>query len=580
MNKTINILSENVINQIAAGEVIQRPASVIKELLENAIDADAQNIHVIIKDAGKKLIQIIDDGHGMNEEDAKLCFHKHATSKIKNTEDILKINTMGFRGEALASIASVSEVELKTKTIKQSTGTIIHINNSEIKKASLIATKKGTSISVKNLFFNIPARKNFLKSNQIEMKHILEHFMQIAIANPKISFKFNNNNKDLYNLPITNLKQRIIQLFGKKYNEKILSIKEDTSIVSINGFLGNPLDAKKTRGDQFLYINNRFIKSGYLNHSIKTAMDNLIQPDQHPSYFIFLNMPSEEIDINVHPNKTEVKFTDEKAIYQILKAACKKSIGMHNIQPSLDFSMEKSFEVPIHIQKSIPREPKLNINTNFNPFSTNNKRAQENTQNIDKLFTNDHEELIKDVINIDHQYAIFIMNSDNSINVVNKKRAIERIIYESNQKILKNQKTNSQLTMNPEIINISPTDIHLIKDNQNLINSMGYIIDKITNNTIRIISSPSGIKNINTQEAIEIFLEELKEKNTDLKEKVINKIAKKIANNKSRQQENFLSYDKSALINMITQLLNCKNPFVGINGKACVMHLDTNQIFE
>ena len=524
MKKTINILSENVINQIAAGEVIQRPASVIKELLENAIDANAENIHIIIKDAGKKLIKIIDDGHGMNEEDAKLCFHKHATSKIKKTEDILKIDTMGFRGEALASIASVSEVELKTKTNKESTGTIIHIDNSEVKKTSLTSTKKGTSISVKNLFFNIPARKNFLKSNQIEMKHILDCFMQVAIANPKISFKFNNNDQDLYNLSSTNLKQRIIQLFGKKYNEKILSIKEETSIVSINGFLGNPLDAKKTRGEQFLFVNNRFIKSGYLNHSIKTAMDNLIQPNQYPSYFIFLHIPSEEIDINVHPNKTEVKFTDEKAIYQILKSACKKSIGMHNIQPSLDFSMEKSFEVPIHIQKSIPREPKLNINTNFNPFNT---RAQENTQNFDKLFTNDQEALIKDVINIDQQYAIFILNSNNSINVLNKKRAIERIIYEKSQNILNKTKIISQLTINPEVININPADTHIIEDNQELINSMGYKIDKITNNTISIISSPSGIKNINIQEVIEIFLEELKDNNTDLKEKMINRISKK-----------------------------------------------------
>jgi len=261
----------------------------------------------------------------------------------------MNILTMGFRGEALSSIAAISEVELQTKTASNEIGTLINIDNSKIKNIKNIATRTGTSISVKNLFFNVPARKNFLKSDTIEMKHILESFMQVAISNYQVSFKLKNNNKTIYNLNQVNLKQRIIQLFGKRYNEKMLAIKEETSIVSINGFLGNPMDAKRTRGEQFLYVNNRFIRSSYLNHAIKSAMDSVITKEQYPSYFLFLNIKPELVDVNIHPNKIEVKFQDEKAIYQILKAACKRSIGMHNIAPSLDFATEESFEIPTYI---------------------------------------------------------------------------------------------------------------------------------------------------------------------------------------------------------------------------------------
>ena len=410
MKQTIQILNDNVINQIAAGEVIQRPSSIIKELLENSIDAQANNIHVIIKKSGKGLIQIIDNGIGMNIQDAKVCFIKHATSKIESTEDITKISTMGFRGEALASIASVAEVELKTKTQDEEIGTLISIDNSKINKITQTACKRGTSIIVKNLFFNIPARKNFLKSDKIELKHIIETFIQIALSHHHINFQFTNDGKQLYNLSTENFKNRIIQLFGRRYKQKILQIKEQTTIVAIDGFLGNPLDAKKTRGEQYLFVNNRFIRSPYLNHAIKESMADLIQTDQHPSYFIFLNIDPQYIDVNVHPNKTEVKFEDEKSIYQILKSACKRTIGMSNIKPSLDFSIEKSFEVPTHILNNPPKEPKININSNFNPFSEKFARDKENTQNIQQLFKEENTSDIYEVFNIDNRYALFKIN--------------------------------------------------------------------------------------------------------------------------------------------------------------------------
>ena len=580
MNNKINILSNNVINQIAAGEVIQRPASVVKELLENSIDAKGENIQIIIKNAGKTFIQVVDDGQGMTQEDAQICFEKHSTSKITTTEDILQISTMGFRGEALASIASVAEVELKTKTHKEKSGTIIHIDNSTIKKVSTVATKTGTSLSVKNLFFNIPARKNFLKSDQIEMKHILEVFTQIAIANHNISFKLIHNNKSLYNIDSTNLKKRIIQIFGNRYSKKILPIQETTSIVSVKGFIGNPLDAKKTRGEQFLYVNNRFIKSAYLNHAIKTAMENTITKDHHPSYFIFLDISSQSVDVNVHPNKTEVKFEDEKAIYQIIKAAAKKSIGMNNIVPSLDFSIEKSFEIPVNVQNSLPQEPALKINTNFNPFNETNDLQKENTDHIHKLFEEDDSFCLREIMNIDNRYAVFIMEHEKSINIIDKKRAIERIKYEKTKDSLMNSQQLIQLTTEPIEVSFNNIDIQIIKENTELIESLGYKIQEIKDAHIIFNSVPADMINSNTQEVVESFIEELKLENTNINEKLINKLSRKIAYNTSIREENFNNSDKNYLKSLILELLKCKTPFIGINGKPCVINIETNKIFN
>ena len=571
MKNTIQTLSNKVINQIAAGEVIQRPASIVKELLENAIDADATSIHIIVKNAGKTLIQVIDNGCGMNEKDAEICFLKHTTSKIKTTEDIMKISTMGFRGEALASIASVAEVELKTKKDNEEIGTVINIANSQIKKIKKTAAKKGTSISVKNLFFNIPARKNFLKSDKIELKHIIDTFTQITIAHPNIEFKLNNNENTIYNLVSTNLKNRIIHLFGKKYKEKILDVKEETTIVSINGFIGNPLDAKRTRGEQFLYVNNRFIKSGYLNHAIKTAMENMITKEQYPSYFIFLKINPNLIDINIHPNKTEIKFEDEKAIYQILKSCCKRTLGMSHIQPSLDFSIEESFEVPIHIQKSTPKEPKLNINTNFNPFQKETKINKENTENIHKLFDED-EEIVKKVINIDRRYGVFI-TYDNDINLIDKKKAFERITYEKTKKILNEKRRGKQFVITPIKIDLSFTDIQLLQENINLFNTLGYEIQSFSDKNIMVNAVPFDFKNENPQEIIEFFVEELKSSKDNINDKLIKKIT-------YQKSINFNIDNEDMLRNLIVRLTKCEIPFIGIDGKPCVINIEPSKIFN
>lgn len=580
MKNTINILTPNVINQIAAGEVIQRPASVIKELLENAIDANSKNIEIIIENAGKTLIKIVDDGHGMSEKDAKICFHKHSTSKIKKTEDIMNILTMGFRGEALSSIAAISDVELQTKTKNEQTGTFIHINHSEIKSIKKIALQKGSTISVKNLFFNIPARKNFLKSDQIENKHILDTFMQITIAHPQISFTLKNNGQISYKLPQQNTKQRIIQLFGKNYNKKILPIKEETSIVSINGFLGNPLDSKKTRGEQFLYVNNRFIKSSYLHHAIKKSMQDIITKEQHPSYFIFLQISPKLIDINIHPNKTEIQFEDEKAIYKIMISACKRSIGMHNITPSLDFTTEESFEIPPYYNTHPPKEPKIKINNTFNPFKET-KRNKEKTENLDLLFQNKEENIVEKIMHIDLHYAVFTMINNNvrTFNIIDKKRAVERVTYEDLLKRLKNRKIISEIMLNPCKLEFNPSDINLLKENNSLFKDLGYEISAFNKNNIIIRSTPSNIEDENLQELFELFLEHLKNKNTNIHIDIIHNTALKMTYNISKQKNTF-SNNQDGLVLLIKKLFDCQHPFIGINGSPCVINIEPNDFFK
>ncbi len=582
LKNTINILSKEVINQIAAGEVIQRPASIIKELVENSIDAQAENITILIKNGGKSLVQIIDDGVGMNAKDAEICFDKHTTSKIKTTSDIMEISTMGFRGEALASIASISEVELKTKTNQDEIGTMIIVDNSKIRKNQKIATSKGTSISVKNLFFNIPARKNFLKSDKVEMKHILETFIKLAISNYDIGFKLMNNNQIIYNLSKSNLKKRIIQLFGKKYNEKILPLKEHTSIVSISGFIGNPLDAKKTRGEQFLYVNNRFIKSQYLNHAVKNAMHNIIRPDQHPSYFIFLTVPTESIDINIHPNKTEIKFQDEQSIYQILKSTCKKAIGIANIIPSLDFTIEEAFEVPAHIQKSIPKEPKLTINKQFNPFEKGSE-INENNQLFKKLFQEDESKhIIENIMHIDENYALFtiLIKNERILHLIEKRKALQRIIYEQIEEKLNKQTVLTQMLINPYNIEVNTLDMELIKENIGILNNLGYKINFISKTSLEIIGIPTKTENYNLKDLFEEFLEELKNKNTNINNKLISKIATQIAYQNSKKSDIFNIHNKESLKNIINMLLDCKTPFIGINGKPCVINIEPNTFFD
>ena len=371
MSDIIQLLPDHVANQIAAGEVVQRPASVVKELLENAIDAEASAIKLILKDAGKTLIQVIDDGKGMSTTDARLCFERHATSKIRKAKDLFNIHTKGFRGEALASIAAIAHIELKTKKENEELGTKIKIEGSSIHSQEVISTAKGTSIAVKNLFFNIPARRNFLKSDAIETRHIIDEFQRVALTHPDVDFLLHHNNNEIYNLNKSNLRQRIVAIFGSKMNERLVPINEQTDIITIGGFFAKPAYAKKKRGEQFFFVNNRFIKSSYLNHAVINAFEGLLDHSSYPSYFLYLEVPPNTIDINIHPTKTEIKFDNEKALYAILRATVKHSLGQYNVSPVLDFERDANLDTPYdYSKKGTPTVPPITVDPNFNPFKT------------------------------------------------------------------------------------------------------------------------------------------------------------------------------------------------------------------
>ncbi|MCX6281322.1 MAG: DNA mismatch repair endonuclease MutL, partial [Bacteroidetes bacterium] len=346
MTDIIRMLPESVANQIAAGEVVQRPASAVKELLENTIDAGATEVKLIIKEAGRALIHVIDNGSGMSERDARMCFERHATSKIQNANDLLSIRTLGFRGEALASIASVAQVELRTKKNEDEIGTQLVIEGSEVRSHLPVSTPNGTSIQVKNLFFNVPARRNFLKSNTSELKYIQDEFFRVTLVHPDIAFTMYHHDKVLFQLPASNLRQRIVALFGSGYNKKLVPVEQQTNMVNIIGFIGKPEFARKSRGEQFFFANGRFIKNPYLHHAVEAAFRELIPKDSFPSYFLYLELDPANIDVNIHPTKTEINFTDSKSIYAILHAAVRQSLGKYNLTSVLDFEQEQTMEIP------------------------------------------------------------------------------------------------------------------------------------------------------------------------------------------------------------------------------------------
>lgn len=370
MSELIRLLPDNIANQIAAGEVIQRPASVVKELIENAVDAGAQNIELYIKDAGKTSIQIIDDGKGMSEMDAQMCFERHATSKITAAADLFSLTTKGFRGEALASIAAIAHVDLDTVEKGKQVGTNIQIAGSKITSQEPSTRAKGTSISVKNLFFNVPARRNFLKSDKVETKHIVEEFNRIALTHPEVGFVFSHNGSVIHNLDGAGLRKRIVDLFGRNFNNKLVPIEEETDIVKVKGFIVKPEFSRKTRGEQYFFVNNRYFKDSYFNHAVVSGYENLVPPKHYPSYFIYLEVPSSSLDVNVHPTKTEVKFEDSRSIYSIIRSTVKLALGKYNIAPVIDFEKESQFDLTLEQEKSPIKQPQINVDPTFNPFKT------------------------------------------------------------------------------------------------------------------------------------------------------------------------------------------------------------------
>lgn len=585
MRSKIKLLPKNVINQIAAGEVIQRPSSIVKELIDNSVDAGAKNIHLVIKKSGKESIQVIDDGIGMNKNDILICFERHSTSKISTTEDIFHINTLGFRGEALSSIASVSKVILKSKEKNEETGNQVVLNQGILEEQKQIIKNNGTDITVKNLFFNIPARKNFLKSDKVELRHIVDEFTRSALANKNISFKFTNNNDLIYSFNQENLKQRINSLFGKNIIEKIVPIEEETDIVSISGFLGKPSFAKKTRGEQFFFVNNRFVKAPYLHHAVTNAFDGLIQKDVYASYFIFLEINTEKIDLNVHPSKTEVKFDDDKLIYSILLSSSKRSIGKFNISPSIDFETESSFNIPTYSNKVIT-EPKIHVNKKFNPFDTNTK--EKNTESWKKLFDSNENEIkeeelinIIEIAQINKGYMMCVLKNNQGVSstyLLNQRKCHQRIIYENQLKNLNSKKITTQKLIFSQEIELTNSDLLVIKDNELLLNEIGYNIKKIEKNLIVLDGIPSFVNSKNLKEKIEFLIDEIKNENLNINDKAFKKLSRAVAISSSIKQSDKL--EKIEMVELIKSLFNCESPFLGLDGKPCMINFEPKKIFD
>ena len=607
MQNIITLLPESVANQIAAGEVVQRPSSIVKELLENAIDAKATFIKLIVKDAGKTLVQVIDNGLGMNPVDARMAFERHATSKIKKAEDLFQIHTKGFRGEALASIAAVAQVELKTKRSEDSVGQLIEIEGSKFIKQEECQAQTGSSFSVKNLFFNIPARRNFLKDDNIELKHIIDEFERVCLPHNTIHFQLYSNGNEIYNLPPTSLIERISGLFSRTLQGKLLQINEVTDVVKISGYIGKPDSAKKRRGDQYFFVNDRFIKSPYLHHSIAEAYRELISNDSHPAYYLFLEVNPEFIDINIHPTKTEIKFQDEKIIYAILHSAVKRALGKANLAPSLDFNSEMSFE--IDYTKSVS-QPTVNVNRDYNPFNNSSSQPSNSTsgykvapesalqknnkQNWESLYQNynqtDYKKELENLqlekqaeqTNIEHQtfthkgfqlYNKYIISAhENGLLVIDQQRAHERILYEhyvSSKE--RNVAAASQQVLFPVTIELTPNDFVLLETLMPHFKILGFEIEHFGKNTIIVQGTPAELGEFNTQEMVEGILETYKLNTFDTKIDIFDNMCKSMAKNAGIKYGKPLN--EQEIILMLENLFSCENPMYSPNGKVVIMEM-------
>tara|TARA_R110002073_G_scaffold8207_1_gene45618 strand:+ start:65088 stop:66890 length:1803 start_codon:yes stop_codon:yes gene_type:complete len=594
MSDIIQLLPDHVANQIAAGEVVQRPASVVKELLENSIDAGASSIKLIIKDAGKTLIQVIDNGKGMSVTDARLSFERHATSKIKSAEDLFKLHTKGFRGEALASIAAIAHVEMKTKLKEVELGTHLKIEGSKITYQEMTSTPTGTSISVKNLFYNIPARRNFLKSDTVETRHIIDEFQRITLAHSEISFSLHHNGNEVYHLNNSNLRKRIVSIFGSKMNEKLVPIDEETEMISIEGFTAKPEFSKKKRGEQFFFVNNRFVKSPYLHHAVVAAFDGLLEHGCHPSYFLYLTVPTKSIDINIHPTKTEIKFDDEKALYAILRATIKHSLGQYSIAPVLDFNRDATLDTPYNFSKkpSVASTPKITVDPTFNPFksevqqTTNFSQKRDNssweslyvtteeTEQQETFFKNETEHQTNKTFQIQKKYLISSIKS--GVVLIHQSLAHQRVLYEDFLESITVKEAHSQQLLFPITISFSSAEIETIYTLKSDLESAGFVFDEFTKESVTIKGTPTSI----TESKITTVLEELLENvNLDVPDAEFNpfdQMAKSFAKSLAIKTGAYLSQKEQE--NLVNNLFSCKEPSISPSGKATFKTLTLNEV--
>ncbi len=612
MSDIIQLLPDSVANQIAAGEVVQRPASAVKELIENSIDAGAEKIQLIIKDAGKSLIQIIDDGCGMSITDARMCFERHATSKIRKAEDLFAIRTMGFRGEAMASIAAIAQVELKTRRHEDELGTHVCIEGSEVIKQEPVLCPAGTSISIKNLFYNTPARRNFLKANPVELRHIIDEFQRVALAHPGVHFTFHHEGNEIFHLPKASLKQRIVHLFGSSYNQKLVPMEEDTSIIRLKGYIGKPEFAKKTRGEQFFFVNQRYIKDPYLNHAVLTAYEELLPDDSYPLYVLYIDIDPSKIDINVHPTKTEIKYQDEKAIYAIIRSSVKRSLGQYNITPTLDFNQETGFSNMITPKAQgdiVP--PQISFNPDFNPFEGEKKSDRSSsyaqsfgeqrdvTKNWGSLY-----EIVDTVRQEQHQTELAISGGEEDIlnkkgerhffqlhkrfiispiktgfMLIDQQAAHERILYERFLMQLEKHQGASQQSLFPQTVNLNTSDFELVKELLPDIRALGFQVREFGKNTLIVEGIPADISsNVSEVEMFEHLIEGFKNNFALLKLDKRDNLARTLARNAALRAGVQLSQDE--MNNLIDQLFACGAPNVSLQGKPVIIKYSMEELLQ
>ena len=595
MNNIIQLLPVHVANQIAAGEVVQRPASVVKELLENSIDAGATDIKLIIKNSGKTLIQVVDNGKGMSPSDAKLCFERHATSKISSAKDLFNLNTKGFRGEALASIAAISHVELKTKIAGNKLGNLIKIEGSIIKVEDSISTTNGTSIAVKNLFFNIPARRNFLKSDPVELRHLIDEFHRVALVHPEINFSMYHNDNDMFDLRAENFRQRIIHVFGSKMNEKLVPVNEDTELLKISGFVCKPEFAKKSRGDQYFFVNKRFIKSSYLNHAVNSAFEGLLHVKKHPSYFLNLEVDPKSIDINIHPTKTEVKFDDEPTLYALLRASIKHSLGQFNIAPVLDFDRNSSFDTPYKKNLDSVVTPRVEVNPSFNPFDNKsdskswegiylgiNSKSNEEIESLGsnlQLESNTIQSSIFDNDEIENKYNTFqllnkyiVSKIKSGLVVVDQNRAHERILYEDFLKKFTLNSPISQQLLFPLELKFTVKDLNIIKDFQSQLTQVGFDFEQFTKDTFSLSAVPLGINESFLPNIFDQLICDIQNEVPDFSFSQSDLLAKSIAKSLAKKNGNILSLKEQEFI--VNSLFACKEPTLSPSNKKIFITIE------
>ena len=594
MPDIIQLLPDSIANQIAAGEVVQRPSSAVKELMENSIDSGATEIKLIVKEAGKILIQVIDNGQGMSATDARMSLERHATSKIRTAEDLFKLRTMGFRGEALASIAAVSQFEMKTRQAHEDLGALLLVEGSEVKKQEAVACDKGTTISIKNLFYNIPARRNFLKSNAVEMRHVVDEFHRLALANPEIAFILVQGDEIIYELFPGKLSQRIVALFGKAYQQQLAPATEETSIVKITGYVGRPESARKTRGEQFLFVNQRFIRNNYLGHAVTNAYDGLLPDNSFPFYILFIEIDPKHIDVNVHPTKTEIKFDDERAVYGVVWSAVKQALGVHHLAPALDFQADVNLTNKLNTQ-SLTKEQYFD-----EQFTSSLNRS--NLQNWEKVFESESNSRLFDKVEsrptmeirfessmnkaastasesetgiFQYQLKYIVRAVRTGLMIIDQQAAHERVLFEKFSNQLKGTPGNSQQSLFPQTVTFSASDFALIMEMEKEILGLGFRFEVFGKSTLLISGIPADVIG-NEQELLEGLLEQFKSNQSELqlplKENLSRAFAKRIAIKAGHKME------VNEMKGLVEQLLACGNPNYTPEGRPTFFTFDSSKL--